>query len=425
MKLKDYVAINPSVKLDKKLEYSFVEMKNIKPFKKIVRSINKRRFTGSGSKFIDGDTLLARITPCLENGKTAQYKGNKETPAWGSTEFIVLRGKKNFTENDFVYYLSISNEFRNYAIQHMIGTSGRQRVPNDVVGEFEFEFPDLPTQKKIANILGTLDKKIELNQKINQTLEDIAKSIFKSWFIDFDPVKAKAEGKPTGLPDEINNLFPSSFENSTYGKIPKGWQMLKIGDCCDTVIGGTPSRTNKEFWKGKNGWINSGSVNEFPLITPSEYISDTATKKSSTKFSKKKSTLIALVTAINKGLITFSEIDVFINQSIVAIQPGDIIFPEYIYLYTDHNYRRLYREQSGGAQQHINKDIVNKFEILKPSNKILISFKNLFKNLFEKIALNTRENIILSDLRDTLISKIISGKLKTPNVKKLIDRISS
>lgn len=269
--------------------------------------------------------------------------------------------------------------------------------------------PKLDIQKSIASFLSRFDEKIDLNIKINKTLLEIAKTLFKSWFIDFDPVKAKLSKKETGLAKEISNLFPNSFENLKHIEVPKGWKMVKIGDYFNTVIGGTPSRSNKEFWKGNNGWINSGAINQFPLLTPSEYISDDATKKSSTKFSTKKSILIALVTAINKGLITFSEIDVYINQSIVAILPDDKFFPEYVYLYTDHNYKRLYREQSGGAQQHINKNIVNNFEILKPSDEILVSFNKLFKNIFEKIALNSRENIILSDLRDSLMTKIFNN----------------
>jgi len=313
----------------------------------------------------------------------------------------------------------------NFDIKKLISGSSVPSLSRNDFYNTDLLLPKINIQKSIASFLSKFDEKIELNKKLNQTLLKIAKTLFKSWFIDFDPVKAKVDNKKTGLIKEISDLFPNSFENSTYNKIPNGWKMVKISDCFDTVIGGTPSRRNKEFWKGKNGWINSGAVNEFPLITPSEYISDTATEKSSTKFSKKKSTLIALVTAINKGLITFSEIDVFINQSIVAIQPDDIFFPEYIYLYTNHNYKRLYREQSGGAQQHINKNIVNNFEILKPSDEILISFKNLFKNIFEKIALNAKENIILSDLRDTIMPKIFLGKLKIPDVEKIVDRISS
>ncbi len=131
-------------------------------------SIEVREFKGGGSKFQSGDTLMARITPCLENGKIARYhaKGDQQI-AHGSTEFIVIRGRENVTDNDFAYYLTRWNEIRNYAIGQMTGTSGRQRVPVDSLDHLTVEIPPLDQQHSIAHILGTLDDKIELNRRMN------------------------------------------------------------------------------------------------------------------------------------------------------------------------------------------------------------------------------------------------------------------
>ena len=128
--------------------------------------------------------------------------------------------------SDFAYYYSTWDEFREFCIKNMIGSSGRQRVPVDILDNWTVSLPSIQEQKKITDFLDTLDSKIELNLQMNATLEDIAKTLFKSWFIDFDPVRAKAEGKSTGLSKEISDLFPDSFEDSELGKIPKSWKII-------------------------------------------------------------------------------------------------------------------------------------------------------------------------------------------------------
>ena len=229
-KFSEVFDINPKLKLNKNQKIDFVEMKNIESGKRSVVSEYKKEFKGSGSKFERGDTLFARITPCLENGKISRYDG--PGTAFGSTEFIVIRGKEGVTLSNFAYYYSTWEKFREFCIQNMIGSSGRQRVPVDALDNWIVSLPSLPEQKKIADLLDSFDSKIELNLKMNETLEEIAKTLFKSWFIDFDPVRAKAEGRPTGLSKEISDLFPDSFEDSEFGEIPRGWKVGNLGNLC-------------------------------------------------------------------------------------------------------------------------------------------------------------------------------------------------
>ena len=115
----------------------------------------------------------------------------------------------------------------------MTGTSGRQRVPSDAVEDFEFALPPLEEQRAIARVLGALDDKIELNRRMSETLEEMARALFRSWFVDFDPVRAKAEGRPSGLPPDLDALFPASFEASELGEIPAGWEVKALGDVVD------------------------------------------------------------------------------------------------------------------------------------------------------------------------------------------------
>ena len=249
------VTINPTVQLDRGTVYPYVEMAAVDSDSRIANSLEKREFRGSGSKFQTDDTLMARITPCLENGKIARFQPQDNGhSAHGSTEFIVIRGRPGVTDNDFAYYLTRSEEVRNYAIGQMTGTSGRQRVPVDSLDHLIISIPSLPDQREIARILGTLDDKIELNRRMNETLEEMARALFKSWFVDFEPVRAKATlasppsdksdwalDRARAYLDSMNNrvidLFPDRLVDSELGEIPEGWEVKPLSDCIEVARG--------------------------------------------------------------------------------------------------------------------------------------------------------------------------------------------
>jgi len=186
VRLGDFIEFNPKEILKKGTIAKKIGMDKLNTFSRDISGFEISNFAG-GSKFRNGDTLLARITPCLENGKTAQVNIlKKDEIGFGSTEFIVLREKADISDKNFIYYLAISNEFRNIAIKSMTGTSGRQRAQEDLIKNSIFNLPPLPTQKKIAEILSSLDDKIELLQEENKILEELAQTIFKEWFVNFN-----------------------------------------------------------------------------------------------------------------------------------------------------------------------------------------------------------------------------------------------
>ena len=321
----------------------------------------------------------------------------------------------------YIYYLLEGNKKRLSNIVEFTGL-GAGKLDTKLLQNLTFKIPPIHYQKNVIKLIDSIDCKIELNRENNKNLEEIAKALFKSWFIDFDPVKAKAEGLSTGLPHGISDLFPDSFEESELGNIPENWAYKNIGDVFETILGGTPSRKNSEYWEGNIPWIGSGMVNEFRVIKETEFITELGLVKSSTKLLPKRSTLIA-ITGATLGQISINEIEVCTNQSVVAIKPCKKTSPEFVFLWVQKNVNYLINSQTGGAQQHINKNNVNEMKILLPNRKIMEIFGNIVKPIFDKISINLFESETLSNLRDQMLPKLISGEIRISDAEKMIDEV--
>ena len=244
------VLLNPTVGLERGASYPFVSMARLIADSRSVCTSERREYRGGGSKFQKGDTLMARITPCLENGKIARYDPkDKAEFGHGSTEFIVIRGRPEVTDNDFAYYLTRCDEVRNYAISQMMGTSGRQRVPTDSLGHLRVLIPPLPEQRRIAHVLGTLDDKIEQNRRMNETLEAMAQALFKSWFIDFDPVHAKATLKQQAA-SEITPPLRGSRQAKGASPQARRWGVIRRGYTQRTLTTAQTLRRNRTDAEG-------------------------------------------------------------------------------------------------------------------------------------------------------------------------------
>ena len=208
----DFMDFNPRLSIKKGTVATKISMDKLRPFTKVVPSVEQAEFSG-GTKFANGDTIMARITPCLENGKTAFVDCLKENEiAFGSTEFIVLRAKPGVSDSQFVYYLATSPEFRNVAIRSMVGSSGRQRVQQLVLENLELTVPKLPEQEKIGRFLAELDDKIALNERVNDNLYAQAKAIFSNYFINIDTIPTGWEkGSLLDIASYLNGLAMQKF----------------------------------------------------------------------------------------------------------------------------------------------------------------------------------------------------------------------
>jgi len=286
---------------------------------------------------------------------------------------------------------------------------------------FEIPIFDRTIQDSIVFILKTLDDKIELNQKMNETLEEIAKTLFKSWFIDFDPVRAKAEGRPTGLSKEISDLFPDSFEDSELGEIPKGWTINKIKDLGKVICGKTPPTKDKENYGDGFNFITIPDMHDQVFVLESsKTVTEKGAKTLKGKLLPEKTICVSCIAT--PGLTVIIDKPSFTNQQINSITP----YAEHLSYFLFLNFRTLGSKISiygggGSVFENMSKSKFEEILIKTPDEKILKYFENHLSPIFEKILITSKENKILTEIRDTLLPKLISGELQIPSAENLIE----
>ncbi|SRR3712207_2155250 len=213
------------------------------------------------------------------------------------------------------------------------------------------------------------------------------------------------------LEQQAQTIFEYYFINNDY-EIKEN---TNLGSVCRCLLGGTPSRTKTEYWNGNIAWINSGEVNRFRIISPTEYITKEGLNCSTTKLLPAKTTVLA-ITGATLGQVSLLEIDSCTNQSVVGIVPNTEIPYEFIYPFIKSNIRELVLHQTGGAQQHINKQNIESIKILIPNDKILKEYINVVSPMYSTISNNCFESNSLIELRDSLLSKLMSGEIDVSNI---------
>ena len=422
------VEINPSVPLDRGVVYTFVDMASVNAETRSVKSVQEREFQGGGSRFQDGDTLRARITPCLENGKIARYQSSgTQKDAHGSTEFIVIRGRPDLTDNDFAYYLTQWKEVRNYAIGQMTGTSGRQRVPMDSLDHLTVPLPPVSEQRAIAHILGTLDDKIELNRRMNQTLEEMARAIFQDWFVDFGPVRAKLEGREPYLPPELWDLFPDRLVDSELGEVPEGWGIRSIEDISERVAMGPFGSSIKV-----STFVDSG----IPVIS-GQHLTGTLLEDGDYRFITEDHADKLANANVRRGDIVFTHAG-SIGQAAYIPETSQydryVISQRQFYMRCDTSkisplfVVHFFKTQEGQHQLLANTSSTGVPSIARPVTylrsialclppKALWSvFHKMVGGFHRTVAQNDKESLTLAIHRDTLLPKLVSGEWRVGEI---------
>lgn len=297
-----------------------------------------------------------------------------------------------YYDNDYVYYLLL-NFLPNLKSINKGTASGREYIAKSAFENIELSVhSDIEAQRKIGKILSAYDDMIDNCKRQIALLEEAAQRLYREWFIDM--------------------RFPG-HETTPIGDngLPQGWKMKSVYPFAKTVLGGTPSRQNMDFWNGDIPWINSGAVNLDRITEGSEYITQLGLKRSATKLLPTHTTLIA-ITGATLGQVSYTEIEVCGNQSIIGIIPPKEIYQEFLYLLFVEEIGRIISPAGGSAQQHINKDILNNTEILIPEECIISNFHEIIFPYFNAIAslygiLNHSKNI-----KRVLLPRLISGQIE-------------
>ena len=411
------VLVNPPTRLERSLAYPFIDMAAISGNVRSVRSSEQREFKGSGSKFRDGDTLMARITPCLENGKIARYSAYEPSEAaHGSTEFIVIRGRPGVTDNNFAYYLTRWNGVRDYAISQMSGTSGRQRVPTESLEHLIIPLPPLPEQRAIARVLGALDDKIELNRRMNETLEEMARALFKSWFVDFDLVRAKMEGRwrrgesLRGLPADLYDLFPDRLVDSELGEVPEGWGVKALKDLVELAPTEPLKRGTVAPYLAMASLPTSGPNAEDWTLR--EFSSGPRFRNGDTLLARITPCLengkTAFVQSLPERTVGWG------STEFIVMRPIPPVPPSYGYLLArDSAFRQHCMQSMTGTsgRQRVQIDALAPYLLAYPPEEIWAAFGSMIEPPLASVEFNRKESQALAAQRDALLPRLVSGEV--------------
>ena len=382
MKLSDIADFNPRETIKKGEIAKKISMDVLRPFYRDVPYYTEECFSG-GTKFRNGDTIMARITPCLENGKTAQVSIlNDGEVGFGSTEYIVFRAKEGIADKNYLYYLVCSPEVREPSIKSMVGSSGRQRVQTDVVKNLEIDVPPLVEQERIGSFLRLIDDKIALNDKINNNLFEQMQALYKAWFVDFEPFGGvrPSNWNDTNIYAIANIIYGAPFASKLFNTDGLGKPIIRIRDLKEQAF---VTFTTEEHPKGhliQPGDIVVGMDGEFrPYIWGNE--------------------------------------PAWLNQRVCIFESNRPQGKAFVLYTIKPLLNKIEQTQVATTVIHIGKKDFDAFEIVLPDEATLDSFDSITAPMIEQIVNNRLQNKRLAVLRDTLLPKLMSSELDVSNIE--------
>lgn len=417
MRFDDLAEINPSVPIRKGDIRPFIDMSALPQHARDVSELDEREFKGSGSRFQNGDTLIARITPCLENGKGALVHSLPDgLPGFGSTEFIVARARSE-RDTRFVYYLTRSEEFREIAISRMEGTSGRQRVSWQQIASIEI--PDLrpDEREEIGHTLGTLDDKIEMNRRMAATLEEMARALYRSWFVDFDPVKAKAEGLAPAFMDEATAaLFPDRFGDDG---LPDGWRR----GCLTDVAINPRTGVKPEQIDPSTPYIG---LEHMPRRSIRLGDWGTAEDVGSQKSAMRRGDFLFGKLRPYFHKVGISPVDGICSTDIIVVRPKAPEWASFVLsvISSDNFVEHTNAGSSGTRMPRTNWGEMGRYEVVIPPVPVAAAFEAALSAMRDRIVAGVHEARTLATLRDTLLPKLMCGELRVGEARDQIEAVA-
>ena len=393
-RLGERIQYNPQVKLEKGKSYNLIDIDSIEIGSRYVKGKELTVYDGqSGCHFQNGDTVMARITPCLENGKIAQVQCESQK-GFGSTELFVFRGTENKTDSDYVFNLMSMQFIRNLAANSMTGASGRQRADLGFIKRIKWNFPPLPTQQKIASILSAYDNLIQNYKKQIEALQTGACELYKEWFVRF-----RFPGYQT-----------AEFENG----IPEGWKIERIGNIGEVIGGGTPSTENEEYWDGDIPWLSPVDLSDNTNVYVSrggKNITKLGLQKSSAKMMPKDTVLLSSRAPV--GYVALAKNPICTNQGFKSVVCNtSVIQPIYLYFYFRMNKNYLQSIASGATFPELSGSMMKKLKVLLPQMELQKEFSKKANIFISKAELLSEQITNLTQQRDLLLPRLMRGALE-------------
>ncbi len=334
-------------------------------------------------------------------------------------------------DHEFVYYWLSANV--NELERHATGSTFKE-LSGSALKKIRIRLPSaIAEQRAIAHILGTLDDKIELNRRMSETLEAMARALFKAWFVDFEPVRAKMEGRwqrgqsLPGLPAHLYDLFPDRLVDSELGEIPEGWEVKPIGELAEVVGGSTPKTERTEYWEGgTHHWATPKDLSglSMPVLLDTERkITDAGLAQISSGLLPKGTVLLSSRAPI--GYLAIAEVPVAVNQGFIAMKPRPGISNLFLLRWASAFHDEIVNHANGSTFLEISKSSFRPIRTVVPCAAVMEAFDRLSQPMYRKVVAHERESRTLAALRDTLLPKLISGELRIKDAETFLQRVTA
>jgi type I restriction enzyme S subunit len=338
---------------------------------------------------------------------------------WPLNTALYVRDFKG-NEPRFVSYFLRSLDFAAYSDKAAVPGLNRNDLHTAQV-----RLPPFVEQHAIAHILGTLDDKIELNRRMSETLEAMARALFKSWFVDFDPVRAKSEGRDPGLPKPLADLFPARLVDSALGEIPDGWKVKPIGELAQVVGGSTPKTERPEYWDGgTHHWVTPKDLSglSMPVLLDTERkITAAGLAQVSSGLLPKGTVLLSSRAPI--GYLAIAEVPVAVNQGFIAMKPRPGTSNLFLLRWAGAAHDEIVSHANGSTFLEISKSSFRPIRTVAPAAPVMHAFDRMARPMYLKVVENERESRTLTALRDGLLPKLISGELRVTDSERISAKV--
>lgn len=385
-----------------------------------IRFHNSNKKAVSAEKLLKEGDVLVNSTGVGTLGRVAQFFG-LDNAATVDSHVTILRPNTELINSK--YFGFCIRGLEKYIETLGEGSTGQTELSRDKLKTLEIYFPSPLEQKAIADVLSALDDKIELNRRMNETLEGIARTLFKDWFIDFGPVKAKAAGQqPPGLDADIVALFPDNLDKDG---LPVGWKTSPFSDLIELIGGGTPKTSISEYWNGEIPWfsvVDAPSLTDIFVIDTEKKITQKGLDNSSARLLPVGTTIITARGTVGKLALVGEPMAM--NQSCYGVKSSIGNYPYFNYFLMRSLVSELQNRTHGSVFDTITRDTFKSVNTTKPPEGVVAIFEELSTPCMETIKKNLEQSKTLSGMRDSLLPKLISGEIRVQDAEAQLEEVS-